>query len=157
MTDYGVDTPEWSALPWSWARERLERARNFWLVTASGEGRPHSLPVWGVWHDGDGRFAFSCATSARKARNIAANPHVVVSPEDTVECVSVEGTADRLDDEARIDMWIERYLAKYRPVAPDLGPAFLRANHLFEVTPHRAFGIVEREDEFAQRATRWTF
>jgi hypothetical protein len=28
---------------------------------------------------------------------------------------------------------------------------------IFEVTPERAFAIIEREDEFSNRATRWTF
>jgi hypothetical protein len=33
----------------------------------------------------------------------------------------------------------------------------MRENTIFEVTPERAFGIIEREDEFAQRATRWVW
>lgn len=33
--------------------------------------------------------------------------------------------------------------------------AFVRSHAIIEVTPDRAFGIIEREDEFAQRATRW--
>jgi len=28
---------------------------------------------------------------------------------------------------------------------------------VFEFTPERAFAIIEREDEFAERATRWHF
>ena len=31
----------------------------------------------------------------------------------------------------------------------------MQAHALVEVTPDRAFGIIERADEFAQRATRW--
>jgi hypothetical protein len=34
---------------------------------------------------------------------------------------------------------------------------FLRSNAIVAVTPERAFGIIEREDEFSQRATRWTW
>ena len=67
MPDYGVDTPEWEPLPWSWAAERLGANRNFWVVTVSTDGRPHALPVWGVWNDDEGRFAFSCSPRARKA------------------------------------------------------------------------------------------
>ena len=33
--------------------------------------------------------------------------------------------------------------------------AFLRSNAIVEVTPERAFGIIEREDEFSRCATRW--
>jgi len=35
--------------------------------------------------------------------------------------------------------------------------AFVRSNLIIEVTPDRAFGIIERDDEFAERATRWTW
>jgi hypothetical protein len=157
MTDYGVGDPAWSPLPWSWAAERLSRSRNLWLVTVSGTGRPHALPVWGVWDDDDHRFAFSCATGARKARNLEADPRVVVAPEDTVECVSVEGRARALEPGERAEMWIARYLAKYRPMAPELDADFLRSNLLYEMVPERAFGIIEREAEFATRATRWSF
>ena len=33
--------------------------------------------------------------------------------------------------------------------------AFLTAGASFQVTPERAFGIIERPEEFSQRATRW--
>ena len=61
MPDYGVDTDQWVALPWSWAAERLEQSRNLWVVTASASGRPHALPVWGVWDDDVPGFGWSCA------------------------------------------------------------------------------------------------
>lgn len=157
MADYGVDTPDWRALPWSWAAERLGANRNFWVVTVSAAGRPHALPVWGVWDDGEHRFAFSCAPGSRKARNLAANPAVVVAVDDTVECVSVEGRASVLADGPRRETWIERYVARYQAEAAELSADFLRANLVVEVTPERAFGVIEREDEFATRATRWVF
>lgn len=157
MSDYGVDTPDWRALPWSWAAERLAGYRNLWVVTASASGRPHSLPVWGVWDDDEHRFAFSCSPQARKARNIAANPQVVVAGDDTVECISVEGVAAPVTDDARKDFWVERYLAKYAPLSPELSGDFIRANLMLEVTPDRAFAIIETEEEFSTRATRWVF
>ena len=157
MPDYGVDTPSWEPLPWSWATERLVPNRNYWVVTASADGRPHALPVWGVW-DGDAdRFGFSCGPRSRKARNLAGNPRVVVAIDDTVECVSVEGTASQVTDDGAQSKWIDRYLTKYAPLAPDLSADFLRANLLFELAPERAFAIIEREEEFSARATRWVF
>ena len=157
MSDYGVGGDDWSPLPWSWAAERLTAARNYWLVTVSGDGRPHALPVWGVWDDDEHRYSFSCAPSSRKARNLAANPRVVVAPEDTVECVSVEGIAHPVADQRRIHYWVDRYLAKYQPISPELDSDFLLANPPYEVVPERAFAIIEREAEFATRATRWVF
>jgi len=157
MADYGVDALGWEPLPWSWAAERLVGNRNFWVVTVSGDGRPHALPVWGVWDDDDRRFAFSCGPHARKARNLRANPAAVVMNDDTVECISIEGRAQLVDDADRQDVWIERYLEKYSAISPDTNAEFLRANLIFEFTPERAFAVIEREDEFATRATRWVF
>ena len=48
-------SPGWMAgdeqLPWSWAVERLEVERNYWLVTARRDGFPQARPVWGVWSE----------------------------------------------------------------------------------------------------------
>ncbi len=155
MSEYGVDTPEWRPLPWSWAVERLERSRNLWLVTASATGRPHALPVWGVWDDAAPGFAWSNAVTARKTANIAANPQVCVAADSTVECVSVEGRATRLAPGPDMDAWIERYLDKYR--GEEVTADFLRENAFFVLDPERAFGVIERPDEFSTRATRWRF
>ncbi len=157
MPDYGVDTPSWAPLPWSWAAERLAGNRNFWVVTVSADGRPHALPVWGVWDDAEGRFAFSCSPRARKARNLAGNTHAVVMTDDTVECLSIEGQASPVLDEQRLAEWIDRYLARYRPLSQDLSADFLRRHLMMEFVPERAFAIIEREDEFSTRATRWVF
>lgn len=157
MPDYGVDSPAWAPLPWSWASERLVANRNFWVVTVSSDCRPHALPVWGVWAADEARFAFGCGPHARKARNLDANPRAVVMVDSTVECISVEGQATRVVDVDRREEWIRRYLAKYQSITPDLSADFVRRNALFEFTPERAFAIIEREQEFATRATRWVF
>lgn len=157
MPDYGVDVPGWTPLPWSWAAQRLTRCRTFWVATASAAGRPHALPVWGVWDDTEHRFAFSSGPRSRRAADLAANPAVAVAVDDTVEVVSVEGRAAPVDDGPRHDGWVARYLAKYAAATPGLDAAFLRANLLVEVVPERAYGVIEREPEFATRATRWRF
>ena len=157
MPDYGVDSPAWSPLPWSWAAERLAANRNFWVVTVSADGRPHALPVWGVWNDDEARFAFSCSPRARKARNLTANPRAVVLTDDTVECLSIEGSAAPVVEEARREEWIARYLARYQPISPSVSADFLRPHLMVEFVPDRAFAVIEREDEFATRATRWVF
>jgi general stress protein 26 len=157
MPDYGVDTHDWEGLPWSWAAECLTGTRNYWLVTVSAAGRPHSMPVWGLWHDESSRFAFSCAPGSRKARNLRDDGRAVVTGDDTVEVVSIEGRCYRVEDDAMREVWIERYLTKYQPMSAELNSAFLRANLFWEFVPERGFGIIERAEEFAQRATRWTF
>jgi hypothetical protein len=160
MSDYGVPSDPAGALPWSWAQQRLVRNRNYWVVTASASARPHAFPVWGVWLGDPERFWFSCSPTARKLRNIAENPQCVVTVDDTVECISVEGrarVADPVDDAVDIDQVVAAYISKYweDPAVHSEMEAFLRRHAITEVTPERAFGIIERDDEFAQRATRW--
>jgi PPOX class probable F420-dependent enzyme len=160
MSDYGVPDDVSDALPWEWAEERLLANKNFWVVTVSASGRPHSLPVWGAWLPEVERFWFSCSPRARKARNIRENPQCVVTVDDTVECVSVEGLARIVDPRLEVDAVdraVAAYAAKYAdgPESHDEMAEFLLAHTLVEVTPDRAFGIIERADEFATRATRW--
>lgn len=167
MDDYGVPEDLDGVLPWAWALERLVEARNFWVATADASGRPHALPVWGAWVDAGepaddapttDRFWFSCATDARKARNLAANPQIVVATEDTVEVVSIEGRAELLAGDA-IEPGVLAIAEKYGNLPEmegvDQMAAFLRENTMVSVTPDRAFGIIERPEDFGPRATRW--
>ncbi|MEY2478610.1 MAG: hypothetical protein QOG87_3925 [Actinomycetota bacterium] len=160
MAAYGVPADPAGALPWTWAQQRLVDNKNYWVVTASASARPHAMPVWGVWLPETDRFWFSCSPNARKARNIGENPQCVVAIDDTAECVSVEGRARVADlgrDADAVDRAVATYVTKYwdDPTVYRAMEAFVRSNALIEVIPDRAFGIIEREDEFAQRATRW--
>lgn len=159
MAAYGVPTDTDGLLPWSWAEERLAASRNFWLVTVSGEGRPHSMPVWGVWMPERERFGFSCAPAARKVRNLAENDRVVVTNEDSVHVVSIEGRAERLSDDAAIEQmaraWFRKYASEPGFDDEDQAVDFVRQAAAYEVTPERAFGLIEEPDQFGERATRW--
>ncbi|MCC6340470.1 MAG: pyridoxamine 5'-phosphate oxidase family protein [Acidimicrobiia bacterium] len=160
MAAYGVPTDLDGALPWEWAEERLVASRNYWVVTASARARPHAMPVWGVWLPDAERFWFSSSPDSRKARNLAENPRCSFAVDDTVECVSVEGLARRADpeaDAAAVDAAAGAWARKYwdDPEVHAEMAGFFRGNAVFEVTPEQAFGIIEREDDFARRATRW--
>jgi nitroimidazol reductase NimA-like FMN-containing flavoprotein (pyridoxamine 5'-phosphate oxidase superfamily) len=158
MASYGVPTDPSGALPWSWAEERLTANRNYWVVTVDARGRPAAMPVWGVWQADSSTFVFSCAPDARKARNIARNPNVCVMIDHTVECVSVEGTATPMTDEAARQTAATAYADKYSP--PEEREAmrtFMLGHSVFEVRPVKALAIIEREEEFASKATRWTW
>jgi len=157
MSGYGVDTDDWRPLPWSWAAERLLANRNYWVTTVSADHRPHSMPVWGQWDPDTDTFGFSCHPDAFKARNIAGNPAVVISTDDTVEAVSVEADATPMPD-GSVDGFVARYVAKYaEPDGQEAMDVFIRSNAMFMCTPVRALAVIEREDEFATRATRWVF
>jgi general stress protein 26 len=158
MSDYGVPSDLDGVLPWAWAEERLVANGNYWVVTADASGRPHSMPVWGIWVPTDQAFRFSCASSARKVRNISANPQVCVTTESTAECVSVEGRAALLTDSELLAESARIYCEKYWPPEKREEMAdFFTSHAVFEVLPERAFGIIETEEEFGPRATRWVW
>jgi PPOX class probable F420-dependent enzyme len=150
MPGYGLSPSADGLLPWSWATHRLERAHNYWLATRRPDGAPHLAAVWGVWRDD--AFAFSTGGRSRKARNLAADPRCVVTPEGAEESVVVEGVAEPVTDPAELEALLAAYTAKYGAGFPD--PA---ANPVFTVRPRVVFGIVEREAEFSTAATRWEF
>ncbi len=74
--------------------------------------------------------------------------------DDTVECVSVEGSAAPVRDKDRRDQRIARHLAKYRRSPRISGADFLRGNGMVEFAAERAFAVIEREEEFSTRPTR---
>ncbi len=135
-------------LPWSWAVERLERARNFWLSTTRPDGRPHAMPVWAVWHDG--ALWFSTGRSSRKAQNLATDPRCAIATERADEAVIVEGSAVLASDTAKLAPLAERYAAKY-------GMGYPPDSAVFAVRPRVAFGFIESAADFAGSATRWRF
>jgi nitroimidazol reductase NimA-like FMN-containing flavoprotein (pyridoxamine 5'-phosphate oxidase superfamily) len=149
---YGVPRTTKSLLPWSWARERLEQALGYWLVTTRSDGRPHAIPTWGAWVDD--RFCCEGSPETLYARNIARDPRVVVHLESVDAVVIVEGTARELrgPGQAKRARILNGY-AKYREAKGyEADPANWELGGLFEVTPTVARGW-ERLDQ----ATRWRF
>lgn len=142
---YGIAAGEKGQLPWSWARERLEAARNYWIVTAGPEGRPHAMPVWGLWLDE--AVVFSTSEESRKGRNLVRDPRVVVHLESGDECVVLEGEVEHVAIDDRI---ADAYKAKYdwRPDPADDG-LWLR------LAPRIAYAWLERD--YPRTATRFTW
>jgi len=139
-------------LAWDAVLARLGQARNYWLATASSAGLPHSMPVWGVWLEGE--FLFSTSPRTRKARNLIENPHATVHLESGADVVVVEGRATPLTDPERIDRFLEAYNPKYDW---NFTPQDV-AEGLFAVVPRKAFAWSGDEGElFTGTGTRWTF
>jgi len=140
---YGVPETTEGTLPWSHAVERLERAKNYWIGTASADGRPHAVPVWAAWLDG----ALYFGVGPRSMRNIAANPRVTVHLESGDDVVIVEGDVEPFaDPDGTIfprlaDAMAVKY--DYRPDEP--GGYVLR--------PRAAYAW----SSFPADATRWRF
>jgi PPOX class probable F420-dependent enzyme len=152
MSGYGVldaDDGE-GLLPWDWAVERLSVSHNYWLATTRPDGRPHAMPVWGVWIEG--ALYFSAGRQSRKARNLKANPHCVVTTENSAEAVIVEGKAEEIVDRAALKPFYEAYNAKY---GWDMEQDEYVKEPVYAVRPRVVFGI--RERDFTASATRWIF
>jgi nitroimidazol reductase NimA-like FMN-containing flavoprotein (pyridoxamine 5'-phosphate oxidase superfamily) len=139
-------------LPWSWAEERLASSRNYWIATVWPDGRPHAMPVWGMWHDD--AFWFSSSRPSRKSKNLVANPRCVVTTEDALNPVVVEGTARLLTDPDDLARLLALENAKYETSykIESLDPA---VNSCFRVAPKWVFGLAH--DDFTGSPTRWAF
>lgn len=158
MQGYGVEDDLDGVLPWEWAVERLVGSRSYWVVTASADGRPHAMPAWGVWRPDHDEYWFSCAPTARKVRNLAANDRITVTTEDPTRFVSLEGRAERVEAGPRIEPALGDYGGKYAGFAGATAEEFaefMRETAFYRVTPERAFGIIETPEDFAKGATRW--
>lgn len=133
-------------LPWSYARERLEQSQNYWVCTASPDGRPHAAPVWGAWVDD--RLYFEGSPATRWGRNLTANPRASVHLENGSEVVIVEGAVEDVDDvgEALAERVGDAFAAKYNGYRSQ-GRGF------FILVPRLAIGW----RQFPKDATRWRF
>jgi hypothetical protein len=108
------------------------------------------MPVWGLWDNG--AFWFSSSRQSRKARNLANDPRCVVTTENAVEPVVVEGLAEVVTDPETLTRMLALENAKYQTdYSIDLlDPA---VNAAIRVRPRWAFGLAE--GDFTGSPTRW--
>jgi general stress protein 26 len=154
MPGYGTLGPTEGSglLPWSWAEERLTSSRNYWVVSLWPDGRPHAMPVWGIWDDGS--FWFTSSRQSRKARNVAGDPRCVVTTEDTQDPIVVEGTAEIVTAAEALAGLIELVNVKYSTnySVEMLDPA---VSATIRVQPRWAFSL--KQEDFSGSPTRWIF
>ena len=86
-------------LSWETVVARLEQAQHYWLATVRPEGRPHTVPLDGVWLDGC--WYFGGSPLAVKHRNLLANHHGSLHLGDAVAAVIVEGICQWTKADAR--------------------------------------------------------
>ena len=133
-------------LSWTWAVDHFSKARNYFLSTTRSDGRPHVMPVWGVWLDRS--FYFSTGRLSRKSKNLSLNPKCVVCSENASEAVILEGTARQTRAGPLRVRFVAAYKKKYDwDMSDSAGP-------IYEVRPRVIFGIVENADA---NPTRWRF
>jgi general stress protein 26 len=154
-------SPDATPTEWSEARGILEAAEIYWLSTVRPDGRPHVTPLVAVWLDG--AMYFCTGPEERKARNLEGNSSCVITTgRNAFEGLDlvVEGHAERLTDDTKLDRVADRFNAKYDApfhfVARD-GAFYGEEGDgggglVFEVKPRTIFAF-GKGDSFSQ--TRW--
>ena len=152
------------ATPTAWvdAQRRLAGAQVFWLTTVRPDGRPHVTPLLSIWLDG--ALYFCTGRGERKAKNLAQNPHCILTTgcnvlDEGLDLV-VEGDAAKVSDDARLRRVADAYESKYGSdwhfdvrdgaFRNDVGDEAL----VFKVAPSTAFGFGKGE---LYSQTRWRF
>jgi hypothetical protein len=165
------------ATAWTAARQRLahpEPDRTYWLATVRPDGRPHLVPLLGLWLAD--AFYFLTGATTRRAHNLAHTPRGVMATSSlTLPALDliVEGPCRKVRDDALLHRVAEAYGAKmawplevrdgaaYGPSAPTAGPP---PYAIYELVPEKVIGLpgiagteagVGREGSFTP--TRWRF
>lgn len=153
--------PEAAATPWARARARLVEAELYWVTTVRPDGRPHVTPLIGVW--ADEALWFSTGPGERKARNLAANAHCVLTTGENALRegldVVVEGEAERVADDAALRRVADVHETKYGSewhyeVRDGLFHHGAGTAYVFRVAPATAFAF-RKGGSYAQ--TRYRF
>jgi PPOX class probable F420-dependent enzyme len=147
---------ETGLLPWSHTRQHLEEAYVYWIGSVRPDGRPHVMPVWGVWMDNI--FYFDGSPETRRGRNLAANPNTTMhldSDGQGHEVVIVEGQTQMLvqPERALTERLAAAYAAKYAGEGYSPTPDQWDSGGLYALTPSKVFAWTI----FFQDATRWKF
>jgi len=141
-------------MTWPEVAARLAGARTYWLGTVTPSGAPHAAPVWGTVHDGT-LYLYSERRTA-KARNLAANPRVVVHLGSGEDVLIVHGTVADLGAPADNPGMVTALSAKY--TSPEDQP-FLPASYpdfdvVWAVRPRSA--LAWRLVDYDRSQRRWT-
>jgi nitroimidazol reductase NimA-like FMN-containing flavoprotein (pyridoxamine 5'-phosphate oxidase superfamily) len=154
MPGYGLPKSKKGLLSWKWAEKKLASSREYWIITVRPDGRPHAMPVWGLWWNNV--FYFSTGSNTRKTKNLDKNSHCVVATEDAADAVILEGRAERVKDPSLIREFFPMYGRKYKWDMSGMKDDMISLKEpLFAVYPKVAFGQIEKT--FAKTATRWNF
>lgn len=118
---YGLPDTDEGLLEWSTVEQRLEAAEHYWLSSVRPDGRPHTIPRWGVWVDQ--RFYYDGAPTTRHARNLQQNPACTLNLEDGKEAVILEGRSEATRaDAGDLGTRLAEAFGKYHALGYEPGP-----------------------------------
>lgn len=141
---YGKAT---GTLAWTAVRAELERAQHYWVATVRPDGRPHVVPVEGLWID-DAWF-YSGSKETVHYRSVAANPQAVMHLEEATKAFIVEGEVLPIDPAQTFVARLAKASRQKYGYAPDAGE---HAGFLM-LSPRRVFAWTA----FPKNATRFLF
>jgi hypothetical protein len=140
--------PGATATPWDTAELHLATAEVYWLSTVRPDGRPHVTSLLAVWRDGAAHIC--TGVGERKARNLAQNPHVVLTTGTPALHggldVVVEGRVERVTDpdelKALAMAWEDKYGAEWHFDVLDGGfDGGGGLAHVYRIEPATAFAF----------------
>lgn len=97
---------------------RLRSAMVYWVATTRPDGRPHTMPVWGVWLG----EAFWFGTTGQKALNLQHLPYAVVHVESGEDVAIAEGPVEQVPFATAPEAVSAAFRDKY--VDPETGEPF---------------------------------
>jgi nitroimidazol reductase NimA-like FMN-containing flavoprotein (pyridoxamine 5'-phosphate oxidase superfamily) len=162
---------------WAEAKQRLEnpeRGRTYWLATVHPDGRPHVMPLLGLWLNG--AFYFVTGESTRKGKNLAGDARCVITTSSTALPaldIILEGDARKVTDDATLQRVADAYRSMMDwpldvragrvvgPNAPTAGPPPYAVYELRPTTVYGLPGIIGTEQGVGSAGafspTRWRF
>lgn len=147
IPNYKLPTNTDALLSWAFVDQHMSAAMFYWISTTRPDGRPHAVPVWGIWYGN--RLYFEGSPLTRWAQNLAHNPHIAVHLPSAEQVVLIEGRVQVFnDDDLTAAEWAlldTTFRTKY---AIDWGSPYM------VVHPHAALAW---DAPTLGRMTRWTF
>lgn len=144
---YKMPASRENLVSWEFVARQMTQSRHYWISTVFSDGRPHVVPVWGIWHEN--RFHFEGSMQTAWGQNILKNPSVAVHLPSADQVVVIEGTAYIIqDDEIDADTWNKldsTFQSKYQV---DKGSPYIY------VQPRR---VLAWNGENLTTMTRWLF
>lgn len=158
-------TPDWMGrgerLPWSWALERIEAEKNYWIVSVREDRFPQARPVWGVWSEAAGALLLSVGGGGLRRAPVRKALPISIHLDSAIEVVILEGVVDRFVgppelvtaelDPSIVREAVPRYNAKYDW---DFEPDTTMINFVFR--PRAVLGWHSTPNS-VEGGTRWTF
>ena len=140
-----------NGIPWERVERRLRNSETYWLATVRPDGRPHTMPVHGLWQQRC--FWFGTGRDSVKGRNLEFNPRAVVHLESAGDVVIVEGEAGIVGDDPLLRSMLPQLAAKYGVDEAELGLDAASPGALYLLRPAVVHAWLE--GAFPQTRSRW--